>query len=251
MKLKIAKYLIFLLSLLALFASGCAGKSELAKSAKKDDKKLLEKAEDLYARKKYVKALAILDKIRYTTSVVADDAHLLTAKVYIGQHEYELAASELKWLLGQYPNSDKLEEGAFLLGEAYRLAAPRAELDQEYTKKALSAYNEFLDRYPTSAFVDSANAKIAFCRDKLAHKIYLSAELYYKLRQDSAAVIYIDDVRSEYGETKWKFWADYLEALIDINLGKKDDAKKLLEEIIAQKPEEKLLKKAQKKLRKL
>ncbi len=245
------KYFIVALSLLALFASGCAGENELAKSAKKDDKKLLQKAEDLYARKKYVKALAILDKIRYTTSVVADDAHLLTAKVYIGQHEYELAVSELKWLLGQYPNSDKLQEGAFLLGEAYRLAAPRAELDQEYTQKALAAYQDFLDRYPTSDFADSANARIAICRAKLAHKIYLSAELYYKLHQDSAAVIYINNLRSEYSDTKWKFWADYLEALVRIRQGNKIAAKTLLKDVLANNPEDKLRKKAEKKLKKI
>ncbi|RKZ25205.1 hypothetical protein DRQ26_06280, partial [bacterium] len=103
----VKKYLLFAGVVLSVITSGCGGANKLSLSGEEDDRKLLEQAEQLYNRKKYTKALQILDKIRYTTSVVADDAHLLTAKVYIGQHEYVLAASELKWLIGQYPNSDK------------------------------------------------------------------------------------------------------------------------------------------------
>ena len=248
----VKKYLLFAGVILSVITSGCGGANKLSSSGEKDDRKLLEQAEQLYNRKKYTKALQILDKIRYTTSVVADDAHLLTAKVYIGQHEYALAASELKWLIGQYPNSDKQEEASYLLGEAYRLAAPRPELDQEYTKKAISAFQDFMDRFPSSELADSAGRKIELCREKLAKKIYLSAELYYKMHRDSAALIYINQIRKEYNDTQWKYWADYLEALIRIRQGKNDAAKMLLEGIIARCTEdEKLTRKASKKLKKI
>lgn len=230
---------------------GCGGKEIVLRTSDIDDGIILKRAEEYYNRGKYDKALAELDKIRYSSSVLADDAHLLAAKVFIKQRQYEMAVSELKWLLGQYAQSDKREEASFLLGETYRLASPRPELDDDFTKKAIDAYNDFLDRYPSSSFADSAKKGINFCEDKLAHKIYLSAELYYKLKQDSAVVIYINYLREKYPTSRWILWADYLEALVRIRKKDAIAAKLLLEKVLASNPEASLRKKAENKLLKI
>ena len=99
---------------------GCAGNNSTKLPENTDDKAILERAEQLYNRKKYQRTLELLDKIRYTASVYADDAHLLAAKVYIAQKQYDMATSELKWLLGQYPQSKLCEEASFLLCYCYR-----------------------------------------------------------------------------------------------------------------------------------
>ena len=240
----------FIFALVLTLFIGCASKTAAVHSASENDDEAIEQAEQLYREGKYRKALKIVEPLRYSASVQADNAHIITAKIYIEQKEYEMAASELKWLLGQYPNSDCREEAAFLVGEAYRKASPRAELDQDYTNRAIEAYNDFIDRFPTSEFIGKVEDGIALCKEKLAQKQYLSARLYFRLGQDSSAVIYINDIRERYPDTSWKLWADYLEARICIN---KDDfaaAKSLLESLLDSEPDDKLRKKAQKSLKK-
>jgi len=242
--------LTFLLIGLSLLPIGCAHKTAAVSERGEDEAVLLERARQLYEAGKHNKALETLDKVRYSASVLADDAHLLAAKIYIAQKDYPLATSELKWLLGQYPQSDCREEGAFLLGEAYRLESPRAELEQTFTQNAIESYNDFLDRYPSSKFADSAVAGIALCKNKLAHKQYLAAELYCKLKQDSSAIIYINDIRENYPDTKWRLWADYLEATIKIRQDDCSSAKAALDDLLVNNPDAKLRKKAEKAMRK-
>ncbi len=237
-----------LLSAMFLLA-GCAGSSAVSKNL--TDEQIYARAQELYKQGKYQKVVEILEKLRFSPSVLADDAHLLTAKAYIKEGQPALAASELKWLINQYPNSELVEEASYLLGEAYLLASPRPELDQEYTYKAIDAFKDFLDYYPNSPFADSARAGLDSCYEKLAHKQYLSAELYYKMHKDSAAVVYINDIRDKYPDTTWRLWADFLDARIKARQGKKDKARIIVNGILSENPPEKLRKKAEKFLKKL
>jgi len=228
---------------------GCAGQKESL--AQLDDEQVYKRAEAYYQDGKYQKAITTLNELRYTPSVWADDAHLLTAKAYIADDEPILAASELKWLIKQYSQSKLVQEASFLLAEAYRLAAPKPQLDQEYTKKAIQAYNDFLDLYPMSELADSAKYGKQLCLEKLAHKQYLSAELYYKINQDSSAVVYINDIREKYPNTLWRLWSDLLEAKIRLDQNNQQRARILLNQILVSNPDNKLEKKARDLLKEL
>ena len=234
---------------MVLVFAGCAGKR--VQNEPLTDEQIFNRAKEYYEQGKYQRAIQTLERLRYSPSVLADDAHLLTAKAYIADGQPNLAVSELRWLINQYPNSELVEEASFLLGEAYRLAAPRPELDQEYTHKAIDAYSDFLEYYPHSDFADSARAGLHKCYEKLAHKQYLSAELYYKTHHDSAAVVYINDIREKYPDTVWRLWADFLDAKIKLRQHKTGQAKQILEQILSASPPEKLRRKAEKMLRKV
>jgi len=239
---------IIIIAIFTVLLVGCAG--HRTTTTELTDEQIYNRAKEYFDNGKYSKVIEMLNELRYSPSVWADDAHLLTAKAYIESGQPSLATAELKWLVNQYSQSELVEEASFLLGNAYRLASPRAELDQEYTRKAIDAYNDFLDSYPMSSFADSADAGIKLCREKLAHKQYLSAELYYKTKKDSAAIIYINDIRTKYVDTNWRLWADYLEAKIRIRQDNLERAKLLLQNILANNPDEKLRKKSQKLLSK-
>ena len=240
---------IFILAVVSIILAGCGGPKFTIQEG--DEEITYRRAEELYNRGKYSKVIVALEKLRYSPSVWADDAHLLTARAYIANGEPSLATSELRWLIGQYSQSELVEEASFLLGEAYREQAPRAELDQETTEMAINAYNDFIELYPFSEYVDSAKAGIGLCEDKLAHKQYLNAELYYKLKQDSSAVIYINDIRVKNPDSRWRLWADFLEVKILLRMDEEQRAAGLLDQIILANPEEKLRKKVEKQRNKL
>ncbi len=241
----------FALVLFLLVFCGCAGRAASVQGGEAGDEAKLKRAQELYRRHKYTKALELLEGLRYSPSVWADDAHLLAAKIYIAQKQYGLAISELKWLLAQYSHSELAPEASFLLGEAYRLSAPRPELDQTNTEKAIEAYRDFLELYPTSPFADSAQKGIELCLDKLAHKEYLSAKLYYRMHKDSSAVVYIRDLCERYGESAWCLWGRYLEGMILLRRGRTEEAKETLTKLLASDPPPELAEKVKRALKKL
>lgn len=203
-----------ILFLIYLGMSGCA--SSRSSRGGDDLHSEFERAKKLYEGRKYAKSAQILDALvaKLSGSALADDAYLLLGKSYMGAGEYEKAVVEFRWLVTHFPQSEFVPETSFLLARCYQLASPRAELDQEYTKKALDAYSEFVQLYPSSEWADSAINGMKACREKLAQKLFLSAQLYYKMKQDSSALIYINVIKDEYSETEFYYYALWLEGII-------------------------------------
>lgn len=228
---------------------GCASsKSSLNSENPESD---FEYASKLYEQKKYAKSAQILDKLvmKLSGSPLADDAYLLLGKSYMGAREYEKAAVEFRWLSKYFPQSELVPQASFLIAECYRLAAPRTELDQEYTRKAIEAYNEFIQFYPNSEWADSAIKGIKICEEKLAQKLFLSAQLYYKMKQDSSALICISAIKSEYPETKFYYNALWLEGTIKAKSNK--ELARHLFEYALKTSDEKLKSKIRKSMKKL
>ena len=86
-----------------------------------------------------------------------------------------------------------------MLAECYFQLSPYYELDQKYTKKAISEFQAFIDFFPTNTRVPDAEKKIA----ELAHKEYHTAYIYTKLDDYIAATMYYDYVLDTYHDTKY------------------------------------------------
>jgi len=141
--------------------------------------------------------------LRYPGSAVADSAQFYLGEAQFMQKEYLVAASEYKKLLTNYSRSPLVPRAQFKLAESYFMLSPRAALDQEYTKKAIGVYQNFIEDYPTNKLRPKAEKRIALLRDKLAKKLWLSAEIYRKMRKYRAALIYYDEVLEKYYDTSW------------------------------------------------
>jgi len=67
------------------------------------------------------------------------------------------------------------------VGHCCYLDSPDARLDQTLTNEAIEYLNQFIDLYPESDYVSDALREVDEMYNKLAHKEYLSAKLYYNL----------------------------------------------------------------------
>jgi outer membrane protein assembly factor BamD len=88
--------------------------------------------------------------------------------------------------------------------------SPRPELDQYNTRKAIESFTIFMQRYPTSTRVDDCKTRIVELQEKLVEKSYLSARLYYDLKQYRAATVSLANSLKEYPETKYREELMYL-----------------------------------------
>ena len=125
--------------------------------------------------------------IRGTGSDLGDDAQYYLGEAYYRNEEYLLAVSEYEKLTRRMGFSPFVEDARFKICEAYRIESPKYYHDQEYTEKALERYQEFLDDFPNSSFIDDVVVSIEILREKLGKKIYETGILYMKMEEYESA----------------------------------------------------------------
>ncbi|NOX88021.1 MAG: outer membrane protein assembly factor BamD [Calditrichaeota bacterium] len=141
--------------------------------------------------------------LRYPGSSISDSAQYYLAESHFKMKEYLIAAAEYEKLITNMRRSKLVPLAQFKLAESYYKLSPRPELDQEYTLKAIREFQIFIEDNPTHPLKEEALKKIAELRDKLALKEFKNADIYRKMREYKAALIYFDQVLENYYDTSW------------------------------------------------
>jgi outer membrane protein assembly factor BamD len=141
--------------------------------------------------------------LQYPGSTVNDDAQYYLAMSYFNEGQYILGAYEFSKLIKDIPASPYVSDSQYMLADCYYELSPDYRLDQSYTKKAIQEFQSFLDYFPTSPKVKEVEAKIDELHNKLAHKQFRIAELYYRMEYYNAAVIYYTAVMNEFYDTEY------------------------------------------------
>ncbi len=171
----------------------------------------LDYAMKLYHDEDYLEAVQEFQAIvlQYPGDAVVDDAQYYLAETRFQRHEYILAAYEFSKLIKTMPASEFVPNSQFMLAECYYKLSPDYRLEQQYTKKAIQEFQAFIDFFPTNEKVKEAEQKITVMNDKLAHKEYNTAQIYDKMDDYNAALIYYTSVVEDYHDTKYAPMALY------------------------------------------
>jgi outer membrane protein assembly factor BamD len=94
---------------------------------------------------------------------------------------------------------------------SYYQLSPSFRLDQEPSVKAINAFQDFANKYPSSERVSQCNELIDELRVKLEEKAFAQGMLYFELGQYEAAVTSFQNMLSEYPESSR---AEYVRFLI-------------------------------------
>lgn len=193
----------------AIVSSGCAKRFALEGMRPEQAYRYLEKK---YNNGDYIEAIDGLEffTLNYSGSALVDSAWFLLAESHFSMKEYLLAEDAFDELTRRYPRSGLVPEAMFNIGACYWKLSPKYSLDQEYTNRAIDAFQAFIDFFPDyTDRVREAQDLIEQCRDKLAHKIYASSVIYIKMKDYPAAVNYLQWVIDEYYDTDWSPRAAY------------------------------------------
>jgi len=168
-----------------------------------------------FKKKNYTKAQEEFSLItyKYSGSDVADDAQYYVAECNYLQKDYISAASEYDRLVSTFPKSEWVEESMYKLVLCYYELSPGFALDQKYTYDAMTAVQNYLDLYPQNPRKNEVDEKFKEIKTKLAKKEFESARIYRKISEYEAAIVYYDQVISDYYDSpfvgKAKFWKGY------------------------------------------
>ncbi len=207
----------------ALYLWGCAASidtSQLPPSQR------FEYAVKLYHGKDYQEALKEFQAIvlQYPGNAIIDSAQYYLGMTRYQRGEYILGAYEFSRLIKNMPSSKMVPICQFMLAQCYYELSPYFELDQKYTRKAISEFQAFIDFFPADPKVPDAEKKIAEMNNKLAHKEYHIAYIYHKMGYYPAALIYYNLVIDNYHETEYGPLAMFDKIKLLMNLKRNDEA---------------------------
>jgi len=192
------------LLMLALIVTSCGEYEKLLKSTDNELKR--EKVFDYYDDGKYIKSIELLSQIlpRFRATDQAEQLNWINAQAHFRIRDYMMAGQYYQEFADTYPGSNNAEEAAYLAALCEYYQSPRAELDQTNTRKAIESFTIFMQRYPTSTRTDDCKARILDLQEKLVEKSYLSARLYYDLKEYRAATVSLANSLKEYPDTKYR-----------------------------------------------
>lgn len=128
----------------------------------------------------------------------ADSAQYLIADSYYNQKQFLTAAAEFLRLAQNRPAGPLADASRYRACESYSRLSPRPELDQEYTEEAIDQCLSVSLLYPGSPYADQADQVVRELTDKLARKVYLNAEYYFKRRAYDSALVYLEHLLETY-----------------------------------------------------
>ncbi|MBM2839666.1 MAG: outer membrane protein assembly factor BamD [Bacteroidetes bacterium] len=141
--------------------------------------------------------------LQHQGSAYADSAQFLLAECRYHRGEYLLAATEYGYLKRIFPSSPLVPEAQYKLAMSYYNLSPKPMLDQQYTKKAIDEFQEFIDYYPSNEHAADAANKIMELNTRLAKKAYDTARLYGTMEYYKASIFYYDDIIEKYHDTEF------------------------------------------------
>ncbi len=186
-----------------LFLSSCSSSKNALENIDAEDRFALGKQE--FDEGDYLDAIRDFQivTIQFQGSALADDAQYYLAESYYERHEYILAASEYETLIRRMRSSELVPLAQYKRAMCYYKLSPRPALDQQYTKKAIDSFQEFIEYNPTHQFAPDGEARIQELNNKLALKMYNTARLYVRMDRHKSAQFYFEHLLERYHDSDW------------------------------------------------
>jgi outer membrane protein assembly factor BamD len=206
MNMRVLSRFIFLFTIII---GACGPFSKLEKSTNWEE--LYNGANKYYQEGEYNKAIILYDKVLPVIkgSEKAEMAEYNYANCHFKTKRYIEAAGYFNTFYRTYNRSPLAEEALFMHAYSLYLDAPDFNLDQQSSKEAVSAIQQFVTRFPASASYERAMEMLKDLEDRFEKKAYSEAEMYYRLKDGlfpgdfyRACIINFQNFAKDYPESK-------------------------------------------------
>jgi outer membrane protein assembly factor BamD len=173
-----------------ILVAGCAkNKAQMSNENK------LALADQLFAAKKYTRAIKLYEEISYERKSAA------TAKAVIRQAEgyfniNKFTDSRLKYtqFTSMFPDHADVATAYYRIGVCYYEESLGPQYDQSETSLCIEALRLFIEKFPSDKRYSEALDYIRKAQYKLIEKKYYNGYIYYKMHDYSAALMYFQEV---------------------------------------------------------
>ena len=197
------------LLLLVFLISSCGPFAKLEKSTNWEE--LYNGANKYYQEGEYSKAIILYEKVLpiIKGSEKAELAEYNYANCHFKTKRYIESAGYFNTFYRTYNRSPLAEEALFMNAYSLYLDAPDYNLDQQSSKEAVAAIQQFVTRFPGSASYERAMEMLKDLEGRFEKKAYSEAEMYYRLKDGlfpgdfyRACIINFQNFAKDYPESK-------------------------------------------------
>lgn len=251
---KVSVVISFILVIFIAFSCG-----KFRKIEKSEDWRVkYEAALKYYEKKDYYRASVLFESILPIVRGLPEGEKVQFFLAYCQYYDrlYLLSSEQFRTFYETYGRSSFAEEARYMYAYSLFSSSPNPNLDQTSSIDAMSAMQEFLNRYPTSKLRDQAIDVINSSQRKLEKKGFENAYQYYKMRSYKAAIVSLNNFKNHFPDSRYLEEAYYLVIDSEFSLASKSFASKQEEryneviahykEFLERYPDSKFLKDAEK-----
>lgn len=204
------QYKSFLFILFLVLAAACGPFNKLEKSTNWEE--LYNGANRYYQEGEYNKAIILYDKVLPVIkgSEKAEMAEYNYANCHFKTKRYIEAAGYFNTFYRTYNRSPLAEEALFMHAYSLYLDAPDYNLDQQSSREAVAAIQQFVTRFPGSASYERAMDMLEDLEQRFELKAYNESQMYYRLKDGlfpgdfyRACIINFQNFAKDYPESKY------------------------------------------------
>lgn len=227
-----SKNKLFSLVALALVFVAITSCGNFRKIQKSDDWKVKYDAAIKYyergERGDYYKASVLFEEVLplIRGSKEAEKAQFYFAYSHYYQKQYILGAHYFKTFYETYSRSEMAEEAMYMHAYSLYLTSPVIDLDQTSTHEAMQAMQAFINKYPSSKYLEDATKIIDLLQGKLEQKAFDNAKLYQKLSRFQSALVAYENFENDFPGSEKIEEIKYLKVLAQYEYAKQSTRRK-------------------------
>jgi len=161
---------------------------------------------------------------QYPQSDWARKGLIMTTFAQYQAADYESAVASANRYVKQYPKTPEAAYALYLAASSYYAQIPDVARDQDRAEKALVTFEQLIQQYPKSEYVDDAKYKVQVCADQLAGKEMSIGRFYLTRHNYVAAINRFRNVLGPYQTTRHSEEALYRLVEAYLGLGVTDEA---------------------------
>jgi len=136
-------------------------------------------------------------------SSFADDAQMEEGNCLYALRKYTRAQTSYEALLKAYPDSEWYGAAIFQIGMCSLESSKFANEPGSLLKAAQARFEDYITRYPTGVKVADARAGLKRVREYQAENAFEIAEFYVRIKRPAAAMVYLEHIKRDFGDTEW------------------------------------------------
>ncbi len=226
------KRILYILILILILIAGCS-KNKIQMSTEEK----LQKADELFANKKYARAAQLYEEITFERqSAATSRAMMRQAESYFNMNKFVDARLKYLQFTQLFPSHQDVATAYFRIGVCYFEESLPTHYDQTETNQAIETFKLFIDKFPNDSRFTQALEYIRKSQYKLLEKRYHNGYIYYRMSDYSGALMYFNEIIELGNQDQLDKMALYYATLIQLRQGLNSDARASFEKMKAKYP---------------